>query len=80
MEATAAVRADIGEMPGDAIGAERTFIRADPRLKRLRRQSLVAVFAGRSEFKHVVLDVKLPEIGNQWFLEPFQPSTGTAAC
>ena len=38
---------------------------------RIRRQRLVAVLAGRSKFKHGTLDVRLPEMNNQWFLEPF---------
>ena len=69
-KSAAAVRTDISQNMFDAAHAERALIRADPRLKRLRRQRLVAMLAGRSEFKQGVLDVKLPTIGNQWFLEP----------
>lgn len=70
-EPTAAVGTDITQNLLNARHTEGALIRADPRLKRLRRQSLVAVLAGRSEFKHGVLDVKLPKTGNQWFLEHF---------
>ncbi len=47
-----AVGTDISQNPLDTGHAKRALIRADPRLKRLRRQRLVAMFAGRSEFKH----------------------------
>ena len=67
----AAILADISQNAFDAGGAEGALIGADTRLKRIRRKRLVAMFAGRSKFKHGVLDVMLPETGDQWFLEPF---------
>jgi hypothetical protein len=70
-EPAAAIWADICQNTFDAGGAEGALIGADARLKRIRRQRFVAVFAGRSKFKHHVLDVRLPETDNQWFLEPF---------
>src|SRR5215475_6890830 len=50
-EAAAAVRADIGKLGLDAIGAEGAFVGADPRVKRVRRQVLVAIFAVRAELQ-----------------------------
>ena len=47
-EAPTAVRADVVEFCFDAIRAERAFIGADPRFRRVRRQVLVAIFAVRS--------------------------------
>ncbi len=47
-----AVGTDIFQNLFDARHAEGAFIRTDPRLKRLRRQRLVAMFAGWSEFEH----------------------------
>jgi hypothetical protein len=71
----AAIWADISQNAFDAEGAEGALIGADARLKRIRRQRLVAVFAGRSKFKHGTLNVKLPETDNQWFLKHFLIST-----
>ena len=51
-EPAAAVGTDVFQHPFDARHAERTFIGTNPRLKRIGRQRLVAMFAGRSEFKH----------------------------
>ena len=67
----ATILTDISQNAFDARIAEGALIGADARVKRVGRQRLVAVLAGRSEFKHGVLDVKLPIMGNQWFLEPF---------
>ena len=47
----AAVRADIVKLGLDAIRAERAFIGADPRLRRIRRQVLVAIFAVRPKLQ-----------------------------
>ena len=47
----AAVRADIVQFVLDAIRAERAFIGADPRFRRVRRQVLVAIFAVRPELQ-----------------------------
>jgi|CXWL01.1.fsa_nt_gi hypothetical protein len=66
-----AVGTDISQDLFDTGHAKRALIRADPRLKRLRRQRLIAMLTSRSKFKHGVLDVKLPKTGNQWFLEHF---------
>jgi hypothetical protein len=71
----AAIWADISQNTFDARDTESALIGADTRLKRIRRQRLVAVLAGRSKFKHHVLDVRLTETGNQWFLKPFLIST-----
>ena len=51
-EPAATVRADISQNLFDTGYAERALIRADPRLKRLRRQRPVAMFACRPDFKH----------------------------
>jgi hypothetical protein len=76
-EPAAAIGTDIFQNAIDAVHAEGALIRADARLKRIRRQRLIAMLASRSEFKHGVLDVNLPVMGNQWFLEPFSvPSRG----
>ena len=50
-KAAAAVRADIVQLVLDAIRAERAFIGADPRVHRIRRQVLVAIFAVRPELQ-----------------------------
>lgn len=50
-ESPAAVRADILQYIVDTRGAERTFVSTYARFKRVRRQRLVAVLAGRPEFK-----------------------------
>ena len=60
-----AIWADIFQNAFDTRNAEGALIRADARLKRIRRQRLIAVLAGRSKFKHEILDVELPETGNQ---------------
>jgi hypothetical protein len=70
-EPAAAIGADISQNAFDTRNTEGALIRADARLKRIRRQRLIAVLAGRSKFKHENLDVQLPEMGNQWFLEHF---------
>jgi hypothetical protein len=44
----------------DARDAERAFVGADARLERVGRQRLVAVLAGRSEFKHQTAEVLAP--------------------
>ncbi len=41
-----------------------TLVGADARLQRVRRQCFIAVFAGRSEFKHGVLAATLPTTGD----------------
>ena len=73
-EPAAAVWADISQNVFDTSNTESALVGADTRLKRVRRQCFVAVFAGRSELKHAVLAVKLPVMGNQFFLEPFSAS------
>ena len=70
-EPAAAIWADISQNAFDTRNAEGALIGTDARLKRVGRQRLIAVLAGRSKFKHGTLDVKLPETDNQWFLEPF---------
>lgn len=65
-KSAAAIRTDISQDLFDTGRTERALIRADPRLKRLRRQRPVAMFACRSEFKHGVLDVRLPRVDNYW--------------
>ena len=47
-----AVGTDISKNLFDTGHTERAFIRADPRLQRLRWQRLVAMLAGWSELKH----------------------------
>ena len=47
-----AVRTDVTQESIDARRAERAFIRADARLKRVRRQGFIAMLTGGSEFKH----------------------------
>ena len=47
-----AVGTDISQDLFDAGHAKRALIRADPRLGRIGWQRLIAMFAGRSEFKH----------------------------
>jgi hypothetical protein len=73
-EPAAAIWANISQNAFNTRSAEGALIRTDTRLKRVRRQCFVAVFAGRSEFKHGGLAVKLPVMGNQFFLEPFSAS------
>ena len=53
-ESSAAIRADIVQDALDAAHAKRAFIGTDSRFERIRRQFLVAVFAGRTEFEHRV--------------------------
>src|ERR687888_2411544 len=50
-EIAAAVGADVAEQLGTRC-TERAFEAADTRIERLRRQRLIAVFAGRSQFEH----------------------------
>src|SRR5258708_7590353 len=50
-EAAAAVRAYVVQLGLDAVRAEGAFVSADPRLHRIRRQVLVAIFAVRSELQ-----------------------------
>lgn len=65
----AAVGTDIAQNLFNASHTEGALIRADTRLKRVRRQGLVAMFARRSEFKHRILDVRLPiAINGSWNL------------
>lgn len=75
-EPAAAVGADIMQHVLHTRRTERTLIGADARLKRIRRQRLIAVLASRSEFKHGVLAVKLSKTGNQLFLEPLSALKG----
>ena len=70
-EPAAAIRANISQNAFDAGGTKGTLIGADTRLKRIRQQRLVAMLAGRFEFKHVVLDAKLRVVRNQWFIKLF---------
>ena len=70
-EPAAAVWADISQNVFDTRSAEGALIRTDTRLKRVRRQRPVTMLAGRSQFKHEILYVQLPVMGNQWFLEHF---------
>ena len=65
-EPAAAILADISQNAFDTSNAEGTLVGADARLKRIRRQRLVAVLAGRSKFKHEILDVQL-------LVSPLQP-------
>jgi len=51
-KSAAAVRADVEQHRIDAIGAEGTFIAADPRLQCLRGKVLVAIFAIQPELEH----------------------------
>jgi len=47
-----AIRTNVKQHPLDAIGAERALIAADARLRRGRRQRLVAVLARRTQLEH----------------------------
>lgn len=51
-KSTTTIGADVLQDVIDTSGAERAFVGADARLKRVWRQCLVAVFAGWSEFEH----------------------------
>lgn len=51
-ESAAAVRAHILQNGIDTGDAKRALVAANARLQRVRRQRLVAVLTGRSEFKH----------------------------
>ena len=51
-KSTTTIRADVLQDVIDTSGAERALVGADARLKRVGRQRLVAVLAGRSEFEH----------------------------
>jgi hypothetical protein len=53
-KSAAAVRADVFEDIIDTRSTKRTLVGADARFKRVRRQRLVAVLTGRSQFKHTV--------------------------
>ena len=72
----AAIWADIPQNAFDTGHAEGALIGTNTRLKRIRRQRLVAMLASRSEFKHGALEVKLPETGNQWLMEAFSALGG----
>ena len=60
-----AIWTDISQNAFDARIAEGALVRTYARLKRIGRQRLIAMLACRSEFKHGVLNVELPIIGNQ---------------
>src|SRR4029077_19125268 len=60
-----AIWTDISQNAFDARIAEGALVRTYARLKRIGRQRLIAVLAGRSEFKHGVLNAKLPIMCNQ---------------
>src|SRR4029077_11496491 len=51
-EPAAAIRANIMQMRLDAIGAERALVAANPRVPRVGRQVLVAIFAIRPQLQH----------------------------
>lgn len=68
-EPAAAIGTDIFQHLFDARYAKRAFIRTDPRLERIRRQRLVAMFACGSEFEHTALNMRL-SMGREQFLEP----------
>jgi hypothetical protein len=53
-KAATADRANILQNVIDTICAERTFVGADSRVHSMRRQWLVAIFTGRSQFEHSV--------------------------
>ena len=78
-KSAAAIWADTSQNLFDTGRAEGALIRADARLKRLRRQRPVAMLARRSEFKHGALHVKLPIMGDQWFLEQFSAHPSIAS-
>ncbi len=61
----AAIWTDISQNAFDGRIAEGALVRTYARLKRIGRQRLIAVLAGRSEFKHGVLNVKLPIMCDQ---------------
>ena len=50
-KAAAAIRADVEQSGLDAVRTERAFIGADPRIRCVRRQVAVAIFAVRSELQ-----------------------------
>ena len=54
LEAAAAIRADVVENGFDAGGAEGALVRADPRVRRIRREVGVAQLAVRAELQHRV--------------------------
>lgn len=64
-EPAAAIGTDIFKNVLYAGGAEGALIRADARHKRVGWQRFITVFAGRSEFKHEILDSQLPVIRNR---------------
>ena len=49
---TAAIWTDVAQKTVDAIGTESTFIAADARLQRIRRQCFVAMFASWTKLEH----------------------------
>jgi hypothetical protein len=71
-EPAAAIWATISQNAFNTRSAEGALIRTDTRLKRVRRQCFVAVFAGRSELKHRDLVVKLSNeaINGSWNIFP----------
>ena len=56
-ESATTVGADVAQHVVYARGTERTFVAADTRIKCVRQQWLIAMFAVRSEFKHCALSV-----------------------
>src|SRR6266436_1159117 len=65
-EAAAAVRADIPDLGLHAVRAEGAFIGADPRLQRMGRKILVAIFAVRPQLqRHGPLSRCAPMIANR---------------
>lgn len=58
-ESATTVGADVAQHLVDAHGTECTFITADARIKCVRQQWLIAMFAVRSEFKHRALSVAI---------------------
>ncbi len=69
-EPAAAVGTDIAENLFDARLTERALIRTDPRLKRIRRQRLVTMFASWPKFEHGTLPVELSTQDDNRLLEP----------
>src|SRR3954467_7733921 len=65
-KAAAAVRADVGEVRLHAVGAERAFIGADPRIGCVWRQVAVAIFAVRSKLqRHLKASLRTLIIANR---------------
>lgn len=63
-ESATTVGADVAQNVVYACSTERTFVAADARIKCVRQQWLIAMFAVRSEFKHCTLFVMVlsPEL------------------